>query len=189
MNDLRSTPHYRACVERRRQFSLSGYPSFADVGLEGEWTTPYHISGCSGSGPVLLSYNYLDAPSAIAHRDKLLKHGFIATMPFNRVLDMALLRLKRSRRDLYLTHTFHLLPQTRSQTIPTTAIDASFEAVARHEIGSRHVVALGKAAARVCRRHGLPHTPVTHLSARGVGFEKKAEWLAEAIRVAEQRTT
>jgi len=172
---------YLALVEARRQLRLDGYDSYADVSLDGPWTTPYHLASSSPTGPVLLTYNYLDAPSARRHRDELLAKGYLPNMPFNRVLDLALAATGLSRADLYVTHAFHLLPASRSAVVPAAAIDHSFDAVARHELTGRRVIALGAVAARSCRRHGIAHLPVPHLSARGTSFAERATVLAQAL--------
>lgn len=172
---------YAALVEARRQLRLDGYESYADVGLDGAWTTPYHLASASPTGPVLLTYNYLDAPSARLHRDELFVRGYLPNMPFNRVLDLALVATGLTRADLYVTHAFHLLPQSRSAIVPASAIDLSFDAVASHELTGRHVIALGAAAARSCRRHGIAHVAVPHLSARGTSFAQRAAILAQAL--------
>ena len=172
---------YLALVEARRQLRLDGYDSYADVGLDGPWTTPYHLASSSPTGPVLLTYNYLDAPSARRHRDELLAQGYLPNMPFNRVLDLALAAAGLSRADLYVTHAFHLLPASRSAVVPAAAIDHSFDAVARHELTGRRVIALGAVAARSCRRHGIAHLAVPHLSARGTSFAERATVLAQAL--------
>ena len=172
---------YLALVEARRQLRLDGYDSYADVGLDGPWTTPYHLASSSPTGPVLLTYNYLDAPSARRHRGELLAQGYLSNMPFNRVLDLALAATRLSRADLYVTHAFHLLPASRSAVVPAAAIDQSFDAVARHELTGRRVIALGAVAARSCRRHGIAHLAVPHLSARGTSFAERATVLAQAL--------
>ena len=57
-------------------------------------------------------------------------------------------------------------------------VDLSFDAVARHELDGRRVIALGDVAARVCRRHGIAHVATPHPSARGLSFRHRAEVLA-----------
>jgi hypothetical protein len=173
---------YAALVEAWRQLRLDGYESYADVGLDGPWTTPYHLASSSPTGPVLLTYNYLDAPSARLHHDQLAARGYLPTMPFNRVLDLALLETGLTRADLYVTHAFHLLPLSRSAVVPAAAIDVSFDAIARHELAGRRVIALGAIAARCCRRHGIAATATPHPSARGTGFSDRARTLADALR-------
>jgi hypothetical protein len=174
---------YEELVEARRAFRIAGYESYADVGLDGPWTTPYHLASCSPDGPVLLTYNYLDGPSARQNRAELLQHGYLAAMPFNRVLDLALGVAEMTRADLYVTHAFHLLPPSRSAAVPLNDVDQSFDAIARHELAGRRVIALGQVAARCCSRHGIRHLPVPHLSARGNSFADRAALLAQALRV------
>ncbi|SMQ70209.1 hypothetical protein SAMN06295905_1829 [Devosia lucknowensis] len=173
---------YRHWVERRRALDLPGYASFADVGLDGDWTTPYHLASCALDGPVLLTYNYLDAPSARAHRETLLRIGFLPDMPFNRVLDRPLGHVGLGRSDLYVTHAFHMLPAARSTSVPRADLDRSFDMVGRLECEGRRVIALGRAAAHLCRRHGIAHVETAHPSARGLGFAERAAVLAAAIR-------
>ncbi len=172
---------YADWVARRRALAITGYETFADVGLDGNWTTPYHLASAAPEGPVLLTYNYLDAPSARRHRETLLRLGYLPDMPFNRVLDLALHKAQLSRSDLYVTHGFHLLPATRSQAIRPADMDLSFDAVGRHECQGRPVIALGEAAARLCRRHGIAHNAVPHPSARGLPYRAKAEAIAGAL--------
>ena len=176
------TALYAEIVERRRQFTWPGYQSYADAGLEGAWITPYHLSSVAFSGPVLLTYNFLDAPTALAKGPHLRAHGYLAEMPFNRVLDLGLALAGMRRADIYVTHAFHLLANDRSERIPNAALDASFDAVARHEMMDRPVIALGDAASRQCARHGIPHHAMPHLSARGLSFAHRAEKLATALR-------
>ncbi|KQN69994.1 hypothetical protein [Devosia sp. Leaf64] len=175
---------YAEIVERRRQFSWPGYQSYADAGLEGDWITPYHLSSASVTGPVLLTYNFLDAPTAIAERWRLRETGYLAEMPFNRVLDLGLALAGLKRSEIYVTHAFHLLARQRSERIPNAALDASFDAIACHELVDRRVIALGDAASRQCSRHAIPHQRTPHLSARGLSFAERAEQLAAALKSA-----
>ena len=163
-------------------FALPGYASFTDVGLDGHWVSPYQIAAGSFSGPVLLTYNYLDEVTARREHDRLRQLGYLPEMPFNRVLDIALEALGAKRGELYVTHAFHLLPKTRSEAIPASDLDQSFEAIARLELEGRPVLALGQAAARLCRRHGLEHVATPHLSARGLSFAARADILASALK-------
>ena len=129
----------------------------------------------------MLTYNYLDGPSARQNPAKLLQHGYLAAMPFNRVLDLALRAAGMAREDLYVTHAFHLLPPSRSAAVRARDVDQSFDAIGRHELAGRRVIALGQAATRCCVRHGLPHASVPHLSARGLSFAERARPLAAAL--------
>ncbi|KKB10090.1 hypothetical protein [Devosia chinhatensis] len=173
---------YRKWVARRRALDLPGYASFADVGLDGEWTTPYHLAACAHDGPVLVTYNYLDAPSAKRDRDVLSRLGYLPDMAFNRVLDLALAQAETMRAELYVTHAFHMLPATRSAAIASKDVDTSFDIIGRHECEGRRVIALGEVAARTCRRHNIAHRAVPHPSARGTSFANRAGLLAEALR-------
>jgi hypothetical protein len=172
---------YRKIVERRRRFAWPGYQSYADAGLDGDWVTPYHLTCGNFDGPVLLTYNFLDAPTVQQEVARLRATGYLPEMPFNRVLDRALALAGLARSDVYVTHAFHLLAEARSEAIPSAAIDASFDAVARHELSGRRVIALGQEAARQCRRHAIAHSAVPHPSARGLPFETRARALAAAI--------
>ncbi|QQR39983.1 hypothetical protein [Devosia rhizoryzae] len=174
---------YTDIVARRRAFSWPGYRSYGDVGLDGDWVTPYHLSCKSLTGPVLLTYNFLDAPTALREHAALRRQGYLPEMAFNRVLDLALAQAGKARSDIYVTHAFHLLANSRSERIATAAVDASFDAIARHELLGRPVIALGQEAARQCRRHALPHLAVPHLSARGTAFAVRAAALAAALQI------
>lgn len=173
---------YSDFVARRRAFYWPGYESYADVGLDGEWVTPYHLTCSNPKGPVLLTYNFLDAPTAGREVSTLTATGYLPAMPFNRVLDLALSLSGLSRADIYVTHAFHLLARSRSERVPIKAIDASFDAIAVHELVGRHVIALGQDAARQCRRHGIDHLETPHLSARGTSFAQRATLLAAALK-------
>jgi hypothetical protein len=150
--------------------------------LDGDWVTPYHLTCGSPTGPVLLTYNFLDAPSARREHATLACRGYLPSMPFNRVLDLALSQAGMVRGDLYVTHAFHLLANSRSDRISTAAVDASFDAIAQHELVGRQVIALGQEAARQCRRYDIAHIAVPHLSARGTSFSARAAILATALK-------
>ena len=147
---------------RRALPGIAGLTSLAEVGLDLDLVSPYQLSCGAPQGPALLSYNFLDAPTARAHRDELARDGYLPAMLFNRVLDAALALAGMARREIYLTHSCHLLPPARSAAVPRAAIDASMEAVTRHELASRPVIALGRAAAGACRRFGLAHAARRH---------------------------
>lgn len=170
------------CIAARRAFTRPGYRSYADVGLDGDYVSPYQLSCGNLSGPVLISYNWLDAPTAVAHRDTLARLGYLPQMLFNRVLDLALRLAALTRDSIYLTHAFHLLPTQRSAPVPTADVAASFDAITRHEIAGRPVVALGRVSAEACTRFAIPHRAVPHPSARGMTIPAKATRIAEALR-------
>ncbi|ETX15123.1 hypothetical protein OCH239_17705 [Roseivivax halodurans JCM 10272] len=166
---------------RRALPRMAGLTPLAEVGLDVDLVSPYQISCGAPDGPALLSYNFLDAPTARARRAELARAGYLPAMLFNRVLDAALSLAGLARGDIYLTHSCHLLPPARSATVPRAAIDASMDAVTRHELASRPVIALGRAAADACRRFGLPHVALPHPSARGLTAKDKARRLADAL--------
>lgn len=161
---------------------MPGYTTYAEAGLDGPWVTPYQIGSHANDGPVLLTYNFLDAPTARMHCTELRQTGFLPGMPFNAVLDLALQLARMTRQDLYVTHAFHLLPPTRSAAIKARHVDMSFDAVARHELAGRKVIALGSVASGACRRHGITCLATPHPSARGRSFTERAATLAAVLR-------
>src|SRR5687767_12972285 len=98
-------------IKRRRDLAISGYSTLTDVGLDGDWVSPYQIISNSGDGPCLIAYNWLDAPSAVQHGSILRQKGYLPNIPFNNVMDLALGHAGLTRRDIYVTQAFHLLPQ------------------------------------------------------------------------------
>ena len=165
----------------RRAFAPEGYATLADVGLDLDLVSPYQLSCGNPAGPVLITYNHVDAPTARADRDRIATQGYLPEMLFNRVLDRALAQLGAPRAALYVTHAFHALPASRSERIPTRLVEDSFDAITRHEIRDRPVLTLGRAAADAARRFGVPHQALPHLSARGATIDAKAATLATAL--------
>lgn len=172
---------YDEIVKRRRAFSLPGYTSLAEVDFDGDWVTPYQISSRHPSGPVLVGKDWLDVPSVEKHRSILQKHGYLPGIPFNRVLEMALQMKGLRREDIYVTQAFHLLPKKRSQNIPLKDAKDSFDAITRHELVGRRVIALGGLATSACLAFNVDHLSVMHPSARRGSYEQKASLLAEAL--------
>lgn len=172
---------YDQIVARRRDLTIQGYMTLADLGFDGPWVTPYQIISRAPDGPVLVAYHWLDAPSVRKHRDVLASLGYLPDMPFNRVIEHALRLAGMRREQLYVTQAFHLLPATRSARIAAQDMDASFDAVTRHELPGRRVIALGRAASDACRRHGINHVAARHPSARGCTRVDKAKALAGLI--------
>ena len=111
-------------------------------------------------------------------------------MPFNKVLTLALEETGLTRKDIYVTQAFHLLPSEKSKYIPRDHIDESFDRITRHEVDGRTVIALGRVAAGACRRARIEPKPIecTHPSAWGKTYEEKAKELAEALEAAMART-
>ena len=170
-------------LRRRRALSKAGFKTLADVGFDRDsWISPYQTISNSKTGPLLIAYNWLDAPSVELHRSILTKLGYLPGIPFNEVMDLALKYAGLSRPDIYVTQAFHLLPSTRSASIPQHSVDQSFDQVTKYEIAERPVIALGDAAARACRRHGIAATEVCHPSARNHGtYENRARIIAKAL--------
>jgi hypothetical protein len=83
--------NYQEIIERRRALRIPGYATLADVGFDGPYVTPYQITACSLDGPVLVGKDWLDAPSVEANRATLKLLGYLPGIPFNEVLDRALL--------------------------------------------------------------------------------------------------
>ena len=136
----------------------------------------------------MVALHWLDAPSVDEHRGVLKEKGYLPSLRFNKVVDLALERAKLTRADIYVTQAFHLLPQGRSEPIPRRHIDASFDRITRHEVNGRTVLALGTAAAGACRRAGVECIECIHPSARGRTVESKAEELDEALAAALAQT-
>ncbi|SIS83753.1 hypothetical protein SAMN05421759_104188 [Roseivivax lentus] len=180
MNGRAAYPFQQA-LAARRAFRPAGFTTLDEIGLDLDLVSPYQLSCGNAEGPVLISYNHIDAPTARAHRDRIARDGYLPEMLFNRVLDRALAGTGMVRADIYLTHAFHALPATRSATIPERLVMESFERITRHEIKGRPVIALGQAAAKCCAAFEVPHRSVPHLSARGMSIEAKARLLAEAL--------
>ena len=178
-----------ALIARRLSFerlaSTWGYRTLADVGFEGPWVSPIQMVSGHPDGPVLLGKDYLDAPSLIRLRDRIAPQGYLPDNPFNKVIDAALAMAGMTRRDVYITQCFAaIVPRHRSTAIPIVHYRASFEAVGRHELAGRRVLALGPQAQRLCAEFGIAARLVAHHpSARGPGLtvQAKAAALAEAL--------
>ena len=170
-------------IARRREFVIPGYgyKTLAEVGFDGEWVTPIQKKSHSKTGPVLICKDWLDWPSVHVHRVILKKMGYLPTKPFNRVLDLALEHAKLTRRDIYVTQAFHLLPPEPSYSYPPQHLYESFGKITQYEAEGRTVIALGGDAQRVCRHFGVEHIQCIHPSARGLTVDAKAEMLAEAL--------
>lgn len=172
---------YAQAVAARRAFTLPGYPTLAQAGFDGDYVCPIQMTSGNLTGPLLISKDWLDAPSVQKHQSELQRTGYLATNPYNRVIDKVLALLGLARADIYITPIFHLLTPKRSSQIPVAHARASFEAVGQHEIMGRHPVALGQDSARVLRHFNVPHVTAPHPSARIGTFDDKAHQIAEAI--------
>lgn len=182
MTDLAT--RWKEAIARRRAFRLPGYPSLADEGFDGDYVSPIQLTSGRLDGPMLISKDWLDAPSARLHRDTLRRTGYLPGTPFNRVIDKALALLGLARADIYITPVFALLTGQRSSMIPMRDRLGSFEAVGRHELLGRRPVAAGRDSAAVLRALGVPHVETIHPSARGLGFDERARRIATALEAA-----
>ncbi|MFL4468628.1 hypothetical protein ACERZ8_01590 [Tateyamaria armeniaca] len=173
---------YQRAVAARRAFALPGYPTLAQAGFDGDYVSPIQMTSGNLTGPLLMSKDWLDAPSAERHRDQLQATGYLPTNPFNQVIDRVLGLLGLTRADIYITPIFHLLTPRRSSTIPVAHARASFDAVGRFELMGRRPVALGTDSARVLRHFGVHHVPAPHPSARIGSYDARAAQIAAAVR-------
>jgi hypothetical protein len=172
---------YQDIIERRRALAIEPFRSLTDVGFDGPWVTPYQLLSKSPDGPALVALHWLEEETIRAQRPVLEKFGYLPDIRFNTVIDMALKRQGLKRSDIYVTQTFHLIPQGRSERIPLSAIRRSFDEVTKYELRGRKVIALGDVAARECTRHRIQHSAVCHPSRRGRTNEQNAAEIAAAL--------
>lgn len=175
---------YRAAIAPRRAFALPGYVTLAEAGFDGDYVSPIQLTCGSLTGPMLITKDWLDAPSARAHRSLLQQVGHLPGTPFNRVIDRALALVGLSRAQIYITPVFALLTATRSSAIPLRDRRASFRAVGQYELMGRRPIACGTDAAAVLRSEGVAHIETLHPSARGQSFEARALRIAKALEAA-----
>ncbi|MCE2440872.1 MAG: hypothetical protein J4F39_15750 [Candidatus Latescibacteria bacterium] len=173
-------------IARRRAFAIPGYKTLADVGFDGEWVTPYQMISKSKKGPVLVATNWLDWRSVYKNHDELKERGYLPSMDFNVVMDLALERAGRTREEIYLSQAFHLLPQQRRQNIPCRHVYESFDKITRHEAEGRTVIALGLVALDACLYFGVDAIKCIHPSANKKRYpiEWKAKELSNALLLA-----
>ncbi|MER9105744.1 hypothetical protein NKH95_17575 [Mesorhizobium sp. M0848] len=170
---------YHQIVQKRRELSRPGFLTLADVGMDGPWVSPYQIISKSMTGPVLLANNWLDEQSITANLPLLRKRGYLPGMVFNDVLDLI---NGFDRKAVYVTQVFHLVPDMRyGAKVSQAAFDESFDTVTRHELLDRSVVALGKRAANMCRRHGVKCIETRHPSHGGITYADRAKLIGSAI--------
>ncbi|WHZ36274.1 hypothetical protein [Sagittula sp. MA-2] len=171
-------------IRRRRAFSLPGYKTLAEEGFDGDYVSPIQMTSGNLTGPMLISKDWLDAPSANANRAILTKQGYLPGNPYNRVIDKVLALVGLARADIYITPVFALLTAKRSSVIPAKDRRASFEAVGQYELLGRRPIALGTDAASVLRWLGIDHIETIHPSARGLTFDDRARRIAKALEAA-----
>ena len=182
--DSRESTLYRDAIARRRAFALPGYVTLADVDFDGDYVSPIQITCGNLTGPMLITKDWLDAPSANANRAILERQGHLGDNPFMRVIDRALQLASLSRDQIYITPVFALLTAKRSSVIPIRDRRASFRAVGQYELMGRRPVACGTDAAAVLRSEGVDHVETLHPSARGLTFETRAQRIAKALEAA-----
>jgi len=165
----------------RRAFRLPGYATLGDLGFDGDYVSPIQITSGNPDGPLLISKDWLDAPSASLHRTELENSGYLAAAPYSRVMDLALSYAGLTRADVYITPIFHLLTGTRSSQIPAAHARASFDAIGRYELNGRRPIALGQDAARTLAYFGIDHMIAPHPSARIGPYALRADLIAKAL--------
>ena len=178
------TSAFTDAIRRRRTFSLPGYRTLAEEGFDGDYVSPIQITSGNLTGPMLISKDWLDAPSARAHRAVLQEGGYLPGNPYNHVIDKVLALVGLARADIYITPVFALLTAKRSSVIPAKDRRASFEAVGQYELLGRRPIALGTDAASVLRLLGIDHIETIHPSARGLTFDDRARRIAKALEAA-----
>ncbi|MEM6728822.1 MAG: hypothetical protein AAF618_10000 [Pseudomonadota bacterium] len=172
---------FSAAITARRAFHLPGYTTLAEAGFDGDYVSPIQLTSGNPDGPMLMSKDWLDAPSARANHAVLSRTGYLPHIPFNKVLDRALALLDLRRADIYIAPVFCLLPPRRSFPLPAAHARASFEQVTSLELNGRRPIAAGSDSARVLRHFDVPHIATCHPSARGLSFDARAEMIAEAL--------
>ncbi|WP_415921495.1 hypothetical protein [Tateyamaria sp. SN6-1] len=175
---------YQRAITARRTFHLPGYQTLTQAGFDGPYVSPIQLTSGNLDGPLLISKDWLDAPSAHAHRAQLERTGYLPDIPYNKVMGRVLALLGLTRADIYITPIFHLLTPKRSSTIPAAHSRASFDAIGRHELMGRRPVALGNDSAQVLRHFDVDHITAPHPSARIGSYDKRAGLIADAVRAA-----
>ncbi|MEL6452546.1 MAG: hypothetical protein AAFQ19_14915 [Pseudomonadota bacterium] len=178
------TNAYHRAIAARRAFALPGYPTLAQAGFDGDYVSRIQLTSGNLTGPLLMSKDWLDAPSAETHKDALRRTGYLPNIPYNKVIDRVLALLRLTRADIYITPVFHLLTPKRSSTIPPAHARASFDAIGRHELMGRRPVALGTDSARVLQHFGIDHVTAPHPSARIGSYDHRADLIAQAVQAA-----
>ena len=175
---------YQEAIERRRAFRLRGYATLADLGHDGPWVSPIQKICGNLSGPMLVSKDWLDGPSARKAHARIAEQGHVPGMLYMKIIDAALALVGLSRAQIYVTPVFCLLPQRRSSVIPAPDRAASFEAVGQYELLGRRPIALGRDAAQTLRGFGVACLETRHPSARGQAHAARAQEIASALEAA-----
>ncbi|MDE2889659.1 MAG: hypothetical protein OXR72_15745 [Gemmatimonadota bacterium] len=168
-------------IKQRRQFKAEGFATLTDVGMDGNWVTPIQKLSHSEDGPVIVAYYWWDAESVLRNREELRKFGYAPRLKFNKVIDLAIGQVGITRKELYITQAFHLLPLNGTY-IPQELIRRSFNLITQYEIYGRNVIALGNRAQQVCAYAQVDYIPCVHPDARGRTIVSLAAELAKALR-------
>ena len=97
-----SAADYIKAIAARRAFRLPGYTTLAEAGFDGGYVSPIQITSGNLTGPMIMSKDWLDAPSARRHHAELSRHGYLPHIPFNRVIDRAFDLIGHTREDIYI---------------------------------------------------------------------------------------
>ena len=150
--------------------------TLADVEFDGDWVSPIQKISNSMTGPVLVAKHWLDAESANRHRAILDCLGYLPDIRFNRALDRILKSVRLTRGDIYITQACHFLPrEDRRQRVPVALMKHSIEAVTRHEVEGRMVIALGGEAQAALKRAGVDCLACPHPSSSVAGRDAALE--------------
>ncbi len=190
---------YAEIVKARRDLPLGEeyegrYETLRKAGLDGFWVSPPQKISRSRSGPVLVAHNFLDFERAKQYKDCILDAGgYLPCMPFNGILDCALIMAGMNRSNIYITQALHFLPKDKNQNTHKRLLRRSFHKVTQFEIRDRRVIALGREAKEMCLEWHSKHNDfeliycLDHPSARGGDPCAKAEELAKALKKADGR--
>ena len=152
------------------------WATLVDVGFDGDYISPIQKTSNSATGPVLVAKHWFDAESANRHRAILERCGYLPDIPFNYALDRVLEAVGLTRGDIYITQACHFLPRTdRRKPVPAALMRLSIEAVTRHEVEGRRVIALGGEAQRALGHAGVDFIPSPHPSSSVAGRYRALE--------------
>jgi hypothetical protein len=168
-------------IARRRELQVPDqfrkqWVTLADVGFDGDWVSPIQKRSNNMKGPVLVAKHWLDAASVNQHRPVLERCGYVPKLRFNGALDRILKSVGLTRGDIYITQACHFLPrENRRQWVPRALMERSIEAVTRHEVEGRMVIALGREAEAALKRVGVHCRACPHPSSSVAGRDKALE--------------
>lgn len=163
-------PYPKLLALRKRLPAPEGYRTLAYAGLD-DYITPPQQTAFHRTGIALVGKHFLDAKTAKECRDAIVGNGgFCPCVPFRERLEEALGRVGLCLGQVYVTQAFHFLPEEdRSDEPPAELLHASFNAITKHELRGRTVIALGGTAARACRKAKIPRIQAPHPARRRGG--------------------